>query len=203
MKKAISVILSAILVFSVLSVNAFAFDPYNPSETLTEYLEMGLKVKVTVFDDFEKVEQIIAFKDNKFSFTIKMLDQEFKGIFKDNTLYLYPANFPFIHIAMETDMDSVFSEDIGEIEYEPEFIRSYTYEDLTVYEYKSEDILLKCYVENNDELIKIESIYTENQYTTIEILETGISDKEFDLPLFSFNLMPIFEFLSKIGLFNF
>ncbi len=209
MKKAISVILAVILAFSVLSVSAFAEEPNNPLVLPDNYLENGIKVKITIFDDIEPIEQIIAYKDNKFSLLVKIYNQDFKVIIKENTLYLYPLKFPFIHIATKINMEEIYYDFNENITADADFVDSYVFDDYTVYEYvctdkdTNQNIKLKYYVDDNNKLVKVESIESEYQYTIMEILETELSDSEFDLPIFSFNLTPILEFLMDTDFFIF
>ncbi len=198
MKKIISGILATILIFSVLSVSTFATDSKKPLEW---YEENGLKCKISICDEGEITEHIISFKNGKIAICMNSYGAEFKAIFKNNTLYLYLVKFPFIHIAFEADEDLLIF-DNAVIE-NAEYIRTYTSEEYIIEEYAIEDLTAKFYYNNNNELKIVKSIESENRYTTMEILETGISDSEFDLPILSFNIMPIINFLNKIELFIF
>lgn len=205
MKRAISVILAAILVFSVLSVSAFATDSRKDFEW---YEENGFKAKFSVCVAGETTEYTVWYKNSKAAILMNQFGTEFKMIYKNNTVYLYPAEFPFIHIAIDVEEENLVY-DPSKIE-NKELTRTYTSGEYTVEEYIVIDeeyfndaITAKFYYDSNNELKKIESIESENQYTTMEILETEISDKEFDLPIFSVNIMPIIEFLIETELFIF
>lgn len=210
MKKFLAVILAIMFVFSAFTANAFASESKKAQEwhQNNTIIEDGVKLKTILLFDGEILEGIIYIKNDKFSLQMNSM-RIFEGIeapatfiYKNNSLYMYITSFPFIHLKI-TDIDNIIDTSVFPEEIESEFIRSYETESYYIEEYTDSEGMFFKYYFVGDSLKIIEVTDPENidNFTSIEIMETGISDSVFNLPFFSVDLWPLLNYIMGSDIF--
>lgn len=200
MKKLLSVVLSVIMILSAACVTAFATETHYAEDAIKSLdFEKGIKFEIRITDI---PLTVLYVKGDKTAAEMSIDGHNLKLILKDNTLYTYFTDFPFIYFELKnTDMPEL-EETLGTLEIDALFIESYEAEyDSKIYyveKYASDDSMTLEYYFLDDELKMIRSNDDENYTTEIKIISTEVDDDVFDLPFFSFNITPIFEFLSSL-----
>lgn len=193
MKKFLSVILSVILIFSAVSVTAFAAGTPKAEDILKSLdLEKGMEFEICV--DYIPATTLWV-KGNKVAAQMNIDGFDLKLILKDGTLYMYFTDFPFVYFEHEDADMPELDEAVSSLEIDGLFVESFEkeYNSKTYYveKYAAGDGATLEYYFLDDELKMVRSTDDENYTTEIEIISTEVDDDVFELPFFCFNITPI------------
>lgn len=219
MKKTISIIMSAILIVSVFSLNAFAAD--TKTETLLNKLNTEKEVAVTLtagdiplFGANSDATDTIYIKDDKVAYDYKAGFINARVVLDDGKLIGFMPAFPYVHVKLDSSaiasvniwklIEEVTNITLGVLNYvgsSEEKVDGKTY---YVEEFNDRaQVTSKFYYEGDD--LKILKVYDAKtgsiQTTYFEDIAFEVDDNVFELPLISFDLTPVFSalFLSLIA----
>ncbi len=211
MKKTLSIIMSAILILSVFSFNAFAAN--TKTETLLEKLNTGKEVAVTLtagdiplFGANSDATDTIYIKGDKAAYEYKAGFINVRVILDGDEITAFLPIFPFIHVKL--DSKALGSVDIWGIINEAtnitlgvlNYVGSYE-EELGGKKYYVEEfndraqVTSKFYYEGDDlKLLNVTDKKTNSvQNTYFEDISFEVDDSIFELPLISFDMTPILQ----------
>ncbi len=211
MKKILSIIMSAILILSVFSLNAFAAN--TKTEALLDELNTSKEVAVTLtagdiplFGSSSNATDTIYIKGDKAAYDYNAGFINARVVLDDDEIIAYLPIFPFVHVKL--DSKAIGSVDIwGLIEEATNItlgVLNYvgSYEDeLDGKKYYVEEfndraqVTSKFYYEGDDlKLLKVTDAKTNSvQNTYFEDISFEVDDSIFELPLISFDMTPILK----------
>ncbi len=219
MKKTLSIILSAILIISVFSLNAFAAN--TKTETLLNKLNTEKEVAVTLtagdiplFGANSDATDTIYIKDKKAAYEYNAGFINVRLVLDDDGIVAFLPIFPYIHVKL--DSKAIGSVDIWGLINDAtnvtlgvlNFVKSYNEEvdGKTYYVEEFNDraqVTSKFYYDGDDlRILKVTDAKTGSvQYTYFEDISFDVDDNIFELPLISFDMTPILQglFLSLIA----
>ena len=200
MKKAISVILTVILIFSSMSVLSFA--TYTPkAEEALKNVDLKNGASFIFINDYLEEYVEIHFIDSKTAVYLSS-DLDIKMIHVDNTIYMYLTNFPFFYYETEYygeffPTDELLFEDLSGVEFAENYSKTVNGVTYNVEKYTNDIYEVIEFYFINDEIKIIECSYDEDYFTRLEITDE-IDDKVFELPRLAINITPIINFFSNI-----
>lgn len=211
MKKALSIIMSVILIVSVFSLNAFAAT--TKTETLLNNLNEKKEVAVTLtagdiplFGANSDATDTIYIKGDKAAYDYNAGFINARVVLDDDEIIAFLPAFPYVHVKL--DSKAIGSVDIWGIIDEAtnvtfgvlEFVKSYE-EDVDGKTYYVEEfndraqVTSKFYYDGDDlKILKVYDAKTNSvQNTYFEDISFEVDDGIFKLPLISFDMTPILQ----------
>lgn len=219
MKKTLSIILSAILIISVFSLNAFAAN--TKTETLINKLNTEKEVAVTLtagdiplFGANSDATDTIYIKDKKAAYEYNAGFINVRLVLDDDGIVAFLPVFPYIHVKLDSKaigsidiwglINDATNVTLGVLNY----VKSYN-EDVEGKTYYVEEfndraqVTSKFYYDGDDlRILKVTDAKTGSvQYTYFEDISFDVDDNIFELPLISFDMTPILQglFLALIA----
>lgn len=211
MKKALSIIMSVILIVSVFSFNAFAAT--TKTETLLNNINEKKEVAVTLtagdiplFGANSDATDTIYIKGDKAAYDYNAGFINARVVLDDDEIIAFLPAFPYVHVKL--DSKAIGSVDIWGIIDEAtnvtfgvlEFVKSYE-EDVDGKTYYVEEfndraqVTSKFYYDGDDlKILKVYDAKTNSvQNTYFEDISFEVDDSIFKLPLISFDMTPILQ----------
>lgn len=211
MKKALSIIMSVILIVSVFSLNAFAAT--TKTETLLNNLNEKKEVAVTLtagdiplFGANSDATDTIYIKGDKAAYDYNAGFINARVVLDDDEIIAFLPAFPYVHVKL--DSKAIGSVDIWGIIDEAtnvtfgvlQFVKSYE-EDVDGKTYYVEEfndraqVTSKFYYDGDDlKILKVYDAKTNSvQNTYFEDISFEVDDGIFKLPLISFDMTPILQ----------
>ncbi len=219
MKKALSIIMSVILIVSVFSLNAFAAT--TKTEALLDKLNASKEVAVTLtagdialFGSASDATDTIYIKDDKVAYEYKAGFINARLVLEDDEIIGFMPAFPYVHVKLDStaigsiDVWGLIEEatnlTLGVLNYvgsKEETVEGKTY---YVEEFNDRAQVTSQFFYDGDDL-KILKVYDAQtgsvQYTYFEDIAFEVDDSIFKLPLISFDLTPVLKtlFLAMIA----
>ena len=219
MKKTLSIILSAILIISVFSLNAFAAN--TKTETLINKLNTEKEVAVTLtagdiplFGANSDATDTIYIKDKKAAYEYNAGFINVRLVLDDDGIVAFLPVFPYIHVKLDSkaigsidiwglinDATNVTLGVLNYVKSDNEDVEGKTY---YVEEFNDRaQVTSKFYYDGDDlRILKVTDAKTGSvQYTYFEDISFDVDDNIFELPLISFDMTPILQglFLALIA----
>lgn len=220
MKKTISIIMSAILILSVFSFNAFAAKP--KTDALLDKLETATEVSVTIRSGETMlfgvmpatITNTVAVKGNSICYEYNAGILGARIVANKDGVYGYMPKLPFFYIKL--DFNPLKGADVWQLVLSAadltqgftQYIKSYneTVDGKTYYveEYNDREFVTSKFYYEGDELkmlIVTDSSTGSVQYTYFENISFSVDDSVFEAPLLAFDLTPVLKgfFLSLIA----
>ncbi len=211
MKKTISIIMSAILIISVFSLNAFAAT--TKTETLLDKLNTEKEVAVTLtagdiplFGANSDATDTVYIKDDMAAYEYNAGFINVRLVLDDDGIVAFLPIFPYVHVKLDSKalgsidiwgiIKDATSITLGVLNY----VKSYDeeFEGKTYYVEEFNDraqVTSKFYYEGDDlKILKVTDAQTGSvQYTYFEDISFEVDDSIFKLPLISFDLTPVLQ----------
>lgn len=219
MKKITSIVLTAvILIMSVFSVSAFAQEQTKAEKWIQNNQGQNLEYEFLLYSEIGNSQSTnhAYVKGDKISIIadIPLTETEtfkLKVVVSDGYLYMLLPSFPFFHLKYRAD-DVIGSslDDITSIE-DMTLVNSYeiTEGQITYYieEYADDKGTTGKFYFIGDELFKTETSGVDENglsvYTSLEIISREVDDSVFEIPWYSVNISPFFDFMIDADYFAF
>ncbi len=221
MKKALSIILTAVILIMSVSVSAFAADTPK-TDVLLDSLETESEISVaftsgqsTIFSFLgQNPKNTVAIKDNKIAYEVDNGFITIKVVANDDGVYAYIPAFPYMYVKLDTeilevaDIWSLISDAAnltqGFIQYIDNYKESFDGKEYYVEEYNDREFVTSKFYYDGDALkiLKVENSKTKSvQYTYFDDISFEVEDSFFDVPVFALNLTPILQglFIALLG----
>lgn len=221
MKKALSIILTAVILIMSVSVSAFAADTPK-TDVLLDSLETESEISVaftsgqsTIFSFLgQNPKNTVAIKDNKIAYEVDNGFITIKVVANDDGVYAYIPAFPYMYVKLDTeilevaDIWSLISDAAnltqGFIQYIDSYKESFDGKEYYVEEYNDREFVTSKFYYDGDALkiLKVENSKTKSvQYTYFDDISFEVEDSFFDVPVFALNLTPILQglFIALLG----
>ena len=219
MKKALSIIMSVILIVSVFSLNAFAAT--TKTEALLDQLNTSKEVAVTLtagdialFGSASDATDTIYIKGDKVAYEYKAGFINARLVLEDDEIIGFMPAFPYVHVKLDSAaigsidvwglIEDATSITLGVLNYVGS--KEETVEGETYYVEEFNDraqVTSKFYYDGDDlKILKVYDAQTGSvQYTYFEDITFEVDDGIFELPFISFDLTPILKgiFLAMIA----
>lgn len=211
MKKAISIIMSVILIISVFSLNAFAAT--TKTETLLNKLNTEKEVAVTLtagdiplFGANSDATDTIYIKDDKVAYDYKAGFINARLVLDDDEIIAFLPIFPYVHVKLDSkaigsvDLWGIINEatniTLGVLNYVKSYEEEIDGKTYYVEEFNDRAQVTSKFCYEGDELriLKVTDARTGSvQNTYFEDISFEVDDSIFKLPLISFDLTPILQ----------
>ncbi len=221
MKKALSIILTAVILIMSVSVSAFAADTPK-TDVLLDSLETESEISVaftsgqsTIFSFLgQNPKNTVAIKDNKIAYEVDNGFITIRVVANDDGVYAYIPVFPYMYVKLDTeilevaDIWSLISDAAnltqGFIQYIDSYKESFDGKEYYVEEYNDREFVTSKFYYDGDALkiLKVENSKTKSvQYTYFDDISFEVEDSFFDVPVFALNLTPILQglFIALLG----
>ena len=221
MKKALSIILTAVILIMSVSVSAFAADTPK-TDVLLDSLETESEISVaftsgqsTIFSFLgQNPKNTVAIKDNKIAYEVDNGFITIRVVANDDGVYAYIPAFPYMYVKLDTeilevaDIWSLISDAAnltqGFIQYIDSYKESFDGKEYYVEEYNDREFVTSKFYYDGDALkiLKVENSKTKSvQYTYFDDISFEVEDSFFDVPVFALNLTPILQglFIALLG----
>lgn len=220
MKKTLSIIMSAILIISVFSLNAFASTP--KTDALLDKLETATEVSVTIRSGETllfgvlpaTITNTVAVKGNSICYEYNAGILGARVVANEDGIYGYMPKLPFFYVKM--DSNPLKGADIWQLVLDAanmtqgfiQYIKSYndTVDGKTYYveEYNDREFVTSKFYYEGDELrmlIVTDSSTGSVQRTYFDDISFDVDDSVFEAPLLAFDLSPVLKgiFLALIA----
>lgn len=222
MKKAISILLTAVILISACCVSAFAAETPK-TDALLDSFETESEVSVTfrsgqssIFAIFgQNPANTVAVKDNKVAYELDNGFITIKVVANDDGVYAYIPAFPYIYVKLDTeilevaDVWSIMGEltnlTQGFIQYIKTYSETVDGVEYTVEEYNDREFVTSKFyydAKGNLAMLKVENSATKSvQYTYFEDISFEVEDDYFDVPVLAINATPFLQalFVALLG----
>lgn len=221
MKKALGIILTAVILIMSVSVSAFAADAPK-TDVLLDSLETESEISVaftsgqsTIFSFLgQNPKNTVAIKDNKIAYEVDNGFITIRVVANDDGVYAYIPAFPYMYVKLDTeilevaDIWSLISDAAnltqGFIQYIDSYKESFDGKEYYVEEYNDREFVTSKFYYDGDALkiLKVENSKTKSvQYTYFDDISFEVEDSFFDVPVFALNLTPILQglFIALLG----
>lgn len=220
MKKTLSIIMSAIIILSVFSFNAFAASP--KTDALLDRLETATEVSVTIRSGETKlfgilpatITNTVAVKGNTICYEYNAGFLGARVVAGEDGIFAYMPNLPYFYVKMDNnplkgaDIWSLVLNAANITQGFIQYIKSYneTVDGKTYYveEYNDREFVTSKFYYDGDELkmlIVTDSSTGSVQYTYFDNISFDVDDSVFKAPALAFDLSPVLKgfFLSLIA----